>query len=192
MIISQIVETKNKNAHSVYTVAYFILLVRNFPWVSKAGSILGHSSTHCGEIIFWTKTKILQVTNSWKWYVNSVTNSLLEICSSQENLENMWVPHVTYHLRCCCRLHRAPWWLQCAQQWQSYKLCWSGQTSLLHPGRSPQTQSRQANEHSLLYRVKNFNFASKKQRKLTSKCMCIKHTVGHKVWTHFDQMRKKS
>lgn len=59
-----IVVTKRHNVaikwdtHSMYLVQYFILLVRNFPRVAKAGGVLGHNSTHCGEVICGTKTQI--------------------------------------------------------------------------------------------------------------------------------------
>lgn len=59
-----IVVTKRHNVamewdtHSVYSVQYFIPLVRNFPRVAKAGGVLGHNSTHCGEVICGTKTQI--------------------------------------------------------------------------------------------------------------------------------------
>lgn len=42
----------------MHAVQYFILLVRNFPGVAEAGGVLGHSSTHCGEIIYGTKTQV--------------------------------------------------------------------------------------------------------------------------------------
>lgn len=47
--------------NSVQLVWYLVLLVRNFPGVAKAGSILGHCSTHCGKIICITKTQIYKV-----------------------------------------------------------------------------------------------------------------------------------
>lgn len=50
---------KTFNTHSVCSMHYFILLVRNFPWVAKTGGVLGDSSSHCREIVYGTKTEIL-------------------------------------------------------------------------------------------------------------------------------------
>lgn len=139
-----------------WDIQYFILLVRNFPWVSKAGSILGHSSGHCSEIICGRKTqieiKVQQTCYTFQqiWQINLF---LLRIgCSAitnntKNNCENGCFAH---HQGCCCKPHRVPWWLPGARRWPSGRPCWSGQTSLLHPNRSRQTQSRRANERSLL------------------------------------------
>lgn len=73
-------ETKTSNVslndiYLVFLVLYRVLLVRNFPWVAKTGSILGHSPTHCGKIICITKTQTRKV-NTCKRSVKGLTTFL--------------------------------------------------------------------------------------------------------------------